>query len=217
MKLIETKCPSCNASLKIDIKDKKIECEYCGANVLIDDNVLKVKHINAGEISDDQEFINAQTHLDKLNNYDDAYRIYFSLSKRYVDNPEVWIGLLRSLTKDFTYKYGTLEFKNLYEKYWNSYKALAKKKDLKIYEEKYNYYLENVSVTTINKTHIVKTESCFLVVTFLFGVFGVHKFLRGQIGMGLLYLFTFGLLGLGYIYMTYIKNLGSGIILHREL
>ena len=38
------------------------------------------------------------------------------------------------------------------------------------------------------------------VVTILFGVLGVHKFMDGRIGMGLLYLFTAGLFFIGVAY-----------------
>lgn len=33
----------------------------------------------------------------------------------------------------------------------------------------------------------------------IFGMFGIHKFYEGKIGMGILYLFTAGLLGIGVI------------------
>lgn len=36
------------------------------------------------------------------------------------------------------------------------------------------------------------------IVTLLLGWAGVHKFLKGKIGMGLLYLFTFGVFGIGW-------------------
>lgn len=39
-----------------------------------------------------------------------------------------------------------------------------------------------------------------LLVTYFFGLFGVHKFIDKQYGMGILYLLTFGLCGLGWIY-----------------
>ena len=37
-----------------------------------------------------------------------------------------------------------------------------------------------------------------LVFTFVFGYLGVHRFMRGKIITGLLYLFTYGLLGFGW-------------------
>ena len=38
-----------------------------------------------------------------------------------------------------------------------------------------------------------------LLLCFLLGVFGAHKFYRKKIGMGILYLFTYGLFGIGYL------------------
>ncbi len=38
-----------------------------------------------------------------------------------------------------------------------------------------------------------------LIVCFFAGEFGVHKFLQGKVGMGILYLFTFGLFGIGWL------------------
>lgn len=37
------------------------------------------------------------------------------------------------------------------------------------------------------------------VITLIFGIFGVHKFIDRQIGMGILYFFTLGLFGIGWI------------------
>ena len=102
MKLFEVKCPNCNASLSVKSNRKNMVCEYCQAKFLLDDEAVIVKHINAGEISEEQEFINAETNLNVLKDYDEAYECYYSLSKRYVDNKELWLGLLRSYTDDFT-------------------------------------------------------------------------------------------------------------------
>lgn len=38
-----------------------------------------------------------------------------------------------------------------------------------------------------------------LLITIFLGYLGVHKFLSGHIGMGVLYIFTFGLFGIGTI------------------
>jgi TM2 domain-containing membrane protein YozV len=39
----------------------------------------------------------------------------------------------------------------------------------------------------------------YVLLTFFFGVIGVHRFLRGQIGLGILYIFTGGLFGIGVL------------------
>lgn len=38
-----------------------------------------------------------------------------------------------------------------------------------------------------------------LLVTFFFGIFGIHYFVRRQYGLGILYFFTFGLFGIGWL------------------
>ena len=39
----------------------------------------------------------------------------------------------------------------------------------------------------------------YLLVTLFIGYFGIHRFLRGQIGIGILYLLTAGLFGIGWL------------------
>lgn len=36
-------------------------------------------------------------------------------------------------------------------------------------------------------------------VTLFLGFFGIHKFMAGKVGLGVLYLFTFGLFGIGWL------------------
>ena len=200
MKLVETKCPNCGAALQVEKRNNKVKCDYCNSTFLLDDeNTINVKHMQVGQISEEQEYIKAKTNLDKLKNYDEAYKIYLSLSKRYVDDSEVWIGLLRSLTKDFSYKYATLEFRNLYQKYWNNYIALADKKDISKYEVKYKKYIEEIEASFENDSEIVKTEKCYILSTVFGGWFGLHKFLSGKKIQGLLYMFTLGLFLVGWI------------------
>lgn len=42
-----------------------------------------------------------------------------------------------------------------------------------------------------------KNKWVALILCFFFGVFGVHKFYEGKVGMGILYIFTCGLFGIG--------------------
>ena len=158
MKLINIKCPNCNATLKIGEHRKRVKCDYCEKTFMIDDEIVKVKHLNVGEITEEQEFINAETNLNKLKNYKDAYKGYWSLSKRYVDDPEIWIGLVRSMTHDFTYKSNEPAFKELCMKYWNYFVALSDKKEVDKYMDKYVEYCNEGQVKNDEVKFVPESE-----------------------------------------------------------
>ena len=103
-----------------------------------------------------------------MKDYSASYKGYLSLSKRYVNNEEVWIGLLRSLTCDFSYKYGSIEFKQEYQKYWNNFIALASETDKQKYAEKYKNYVDTIKASSDAKGD-VKQEKCYVLVTVLGG------------------------------------------------
>ncbi len=46
MKLVDTTCPKCGANLRIDADREKVFCEYCGAQVLIDNEVQHIQYDN---------------------------------------------------------------------------------------------------------------------------------------------------------------------------
>lgn len=43
MKLIDTTCPKCGVQLKVDADNAQAKCEFCGAGLLIDDEVQRLK------------------------------------------------------------------------------------------------------------------------------------------------------------------------------
>lgn len=49
MKLVNMKCQNCGSDLKVDMVSKGCTCEYCGARLLIDDEIVHVKYDNAEE------------------------------------------------------------------------------------------------------------------------------------------------------------------------
>lgn len=70
-------------------------------------------------------------------------------------------------------------------------------------DEEYNELCDMYNSRIVaQETHEKNTVGTELLLCFFFGTFGVHKFYRGKIGMGLLYLFTAGLFGLGYVIDT---------------
>ncbi len=49
MKLIDTTCPHCGAALKINPTSKNATCEFCGATLLLDNDVQHIQYDNAEE------------------------------------------------------------------------------------------------------------------------------------------------------------------------
>ena len=49
MKLVDMVCPHCGAKLQVDPTNNNVECKFCGASFLIDDEIQHVQYDNAEE------------------------------------------------------------------------------------------------------------------------------------------------------------------------
>ncbi len=65
-------------------KKQELNCEFCGNKILVDDEIKKVKILHAGQITEEQEFNNAEANL-KFKDYEKAYIEFKNLSIRYAD------------------------------------------------------------------------------------------------------------------------------------
>lgn len=205
MKLISVECPKCKGKININENTKSAKCQYCGNEFIMDDEVKKIKHIKVGEIDEEQEFINAKTNL-KFKEYEKAYKIYLSLSERYVDNKEVWLGLLKASTENFNSKKYNINAKEYYEKYI----ILATPSEAEKCKIKYEKYINNFNEydkrDAENEKIDNKKDSIYI--TLLGGIFGIHKFLKGKFLLGFIYLFTGGLFLVGWLIDSYIEVKG---------
>ncbi len=208
MKLVSLNCPNCGAKLEVSSYRKKVLCEYCDNHFYIhESNKYEVRHLLAGQINENQEYINAITYLDVLKEYDAAYDIFKSLVTRYVNDSELWICLLRSYTKDFSYdSYCSDEYIKTCNKYWKNFELLATKKEVLKYKDVFNKYMEKIKKSEIVILHKpdedVKGTNHIYSLIFL-GRFGLHRFLDNKIFSGLLYFLTGGLFGFGVLYDLY--------------
>lgn len=124
------------------------------------------------------------------NKYEDALNIYVKLEKKYKNNKKVLKRIIECLTQNYTYKVKDKNFNTILDKYINKYKNNITKRELTIFNKKYEEY---------NKLKCIDNSSKFLTIFFL-GWFGVHKFIEKKYKLGILYLLTFGLFGFGVIY-----------------
>ena len=140
------------------------------------------------DLYDDEYFKEAEK-LYKNKEYDSAYKLYCDLLDKYKKDKRLYKRLICSLTKDYTYKINSKEFKKVFDDYVNTYRILANKRELKSFE----YNLDNYK-----NVKGIKIRSRFLLIAFL-GYFGIHKFIEKKIVLGILYLFTLGFLGIGVL------------------
>ena len=200
MKLVDVTCPKCRSIMQIDKKNKEAKCEFCRHKFIIDNESINITHIRNGEITTEQEYKNAETHLNKFKNYDKALQLYTKLSEKYADNAEIWLSILRCISMDFTNK----EYDIRYNEYWKRFTSLAEQKDIDKWENKYNKYINSFNEYEKNEKEKeskrkTKEKKDNIYITMFGGMFGIHKFAEGKIGMGILYLLTLGLYLIGWI------------------
>lgn len=205
MKVKTYNCPDCGASLNIEENTKHVYCNYCGGQVTVQSEEIVIKHLEPGDITEEQEYINAETNL-KLKNYTEAYKGYKSLSKRYVNDPVVWIGLLRSCSNDFTRDCYESYYRSELVKFWEAFSSLAPEEEINKYKKQYEEYIEQVDriceAIRINQEQHPSNNSLVnayynnplikLIITMFVGSLGIHKFIERNYKDGFLYFFTCG-------------------------
>ena len=151
-------------------------------------NTKTKKNVIKENLTNDKNYKLAEKYY-KNKDYLNAYQEYLKLSEIYPKNKKIYKRLIESLTKEFTYKENTRDFKTAFDDYVTTYKILATKKELTLIEKKLNEY---------KKVKPIKSKSKFLLIALL-GFLGIHKFLEKKYITGIIYLFTLGLFGIGVI------------------
>ncbi len=147
MKVVTHKCPNCNANLKLKDGNRDGVCEYCGSHFTIDDGIKRVEHSGTVEITDDTSLKVAYTTLHKFKDYDTAYELYLELLDKYAHKPEVYIGLILSITNEFKKEITRVKEMEEINDYWEKYTSIASDHDCK-------KYLSNI--TSLNKEFWLK-------------------------------------------------------------
>lgn len=138
MKAVVHKCPNCKANLDLKEGSTSGVCDYCRAPYTIDDGVIHVEH--TVEITDNTSLKVANTTLYKFKEYDEAEILFRRLLFRYGHKPEVYIGLVLSITHDFTEEVKTIPAMNEVNELWDRFVSIGKEKDINKYRELHQKY-----------------------------------------------------------------------------
>lgn len=162
MKTVVHKCPNCKANLNLKEGATSGVCDFCRAPFTIDDGVIHIEH--TVEITDDTSLKVANTTLYKFKEYEESEILFRRLLFKYGHKPEVYIGLILSITHDFTKEMTTIPAMNEINELWERFVSIGKDKDIKKYKDnvtKYNcdFWLNNLVNYTDNfKNHKTKTS-----------------------------------------------------------
>lgn len=134
MKIKSLNCPNCNAKLELKPGQANGICTYCDTPFILEDEVIRVEH----EIIDNTSLKVAETTLNKFKDYHKAEVIYKNLLHKYAHKEEVYIGLIRSITHDFTQEITQIYRINEINDYWQKYTSIATKTNIAKYSEGIN-------------------------------------------------------------------------------
>lgn len=141
MKVIAHKCPNCGAHIDIKENTTKGKCDFCRVSYTIDDGIIRIEHTI--KVSDDTQLRVAEATLYKFKEYDESEILFRRILHKHGDLPNVYIGLILSITHDFTINTGSLfDIANIAE-YWERFVALASDKDIQKYESNFKKYCAN--------------------------------------------------------------------------
>lgn len=166
MKIINVNCNKCGNTLKVNKNNKFVTCEYCNNNFYIDDEIKKVEIKIKGNNNDLE---NANTYLYNFKEYDKSLKLYLKLSNSNPNNKEIWIGILKSFTHDFTKTDYSISDKNFLGKTWNRFSSLASQEEINEYTDKmkcaFDIINEKIATRNIKKK---KFKSWFIFIFFVF-------------------------------------------------
>lgn len=169
-------------------KNKKDIIKKTTKKNIVKKNTSKLKKKTTNNLLENKTYKLAEKYY-KNKDYENAYKEYLSLCDIFPKNKKIYKRLIECLTKDYSYKENSKEFKTSLDDYITTYKILATKKELKYFENKLDEY-KYIKVTG--------SKSRFLLISLL-GFTGIHKFLDKKIILGIIYLFTLGIFGIGVI------------------
>lgn len=109
MGFIEAKCKNCGGDIRLDENLTRGKCEYCGTEFVKSDMIVNNNYtiqnatlvVNEENLTE-QMFVNAETYLTTLKDYDKAFNAYQSITQSKVNDYRGWWGMLRSVSHDFT-------------------------------------------------------------------------------------------------------------------
>lgn len=157
MEIKVLECPSCGGKIEINEAKKTGKCKYCNSPYIFDDGVIRVEYSFADEESK-RKIANANVALYKYQLYEKSLPLYKELFEKFQDNQDFLLGIILSLTNDFSKEFYTekeikkvLYYWDLFYKIGDSELIAKYQKDIDKIKEKY----ENIKAKKKKRNKII--------------------------------------------------------------
>ena len=175
MEIKKLDCPSCGATLEVDSNKKSGICKYCKSPYILDDGVIRIEYSFADE-EGKRQIANANVTLYKYKNYKKSLYLFMDLFYKYQDNQDFLLGIILSLTHDFTKEKYTLSDIKKIVYYWDLFKRIGKKENIEKYQKDIDKILEQEK--TINEENskrrkiiLISVSSVIIVLIIILSLF----------------------------------------------
>ena len=156
MKLVTHECPNCGAHLDISNGKTKGKCEYCRVSYTVNSGNIVISHPT--EVTENTQLRVAEASLYKFKDYNQSEILYKRLLCNHADIPNVYIGLILSITHDFKLNTGSLFDIASITEYWKRFIVLADESEISKYENDYKKYCANFWLTKLNSSTVNFTD-----------------------------------------------------------
>lgn len=120
MKIIQLKCPSCGANLKVSDKLKSYTCNFCGATSILDNEVIKIEHTFINPEVD--ELYKKLDGYIKINNKEKMNELIDQVIDKRPYDPRTWLYAIKVETNNYS---ATIAYdEEQVEEYLDNYIAL---------------------------------------------------------------------------------------------
>lgn len=109
MALVQAKCSNCGANLMIQDKGEIATCPYCNSSFIIRDainnyyysNYISAENLTVEDTAVENKIRSAEAYL-KMNRFQEALMLFTEISQSAPYDYRGWLGIIRSVTKEFT-------------------------------------------------------------------------------------------------------------------
>ncbi len=180
MKLINLKCSNCGADLQVDPERKQIYCMYCGTKLLVEDETINI----TSRIVDEARLKEAEVRLKEL---------------EYAHERELREETIRQEQKK-THRLSLILYLAAliitYTSHSGLFPAVLIFGGIALVAANSG---DRRNTRSARYDYSPKSRVTALVFCLFFGIFGIHYFYVGRVGMGILYLLTLGFFGIGWM------------------